>query len=243
MSRVGRDLHDHAEPVWMLDVGVEMDASAALDRDGSIIVATRGGDSYGEDARVYRIRPRATSHSPDGWINPGWNWVSVPLEPTDPNAGSVFGWDNVVNRLYRWDPVMKNLELFPDDFTDLELGRGYTLRADADVPGSVLGHPTVTPFTIEIPEAGWQWIGHTLADPVRLKSLALRDGDTGELRTALEDVASLAPWVNWNWIYWDSSVQTARIMNPFGGADDTWLHPWYGYRVWANTEDVTIIFP
>ena len=35
---------------------------------------------------------------------------------------------------------------------------------------------------------------------------------------------------------------TAKIANPVGG-DDTALHPWYGYRVWSNTEDVMIVFP
>jgi hypothetical protein len=32
-------------------------------------------------------------------------------------------------------------------------------------------------------------------------------------------------------------------MNPFGGGDDTALHPWWGYLVWSNTENVTIILP
>jgi hypothetical protein len=72
--------------------------------------------------------------------------------------------------------------------------------------------------------------------------LALSKG--GSLRTATEDWnAAPDSWINWNWLYWDPVGRTAKIMSPFGAVDDRWLHPWYGYRVWANTEDVTIVFP
>jgi len=76
-----------------------------------------------------------------------------------------------------------------------------------------------------------------------IAGLSLSVRKSGVTRTATQDHDAPNPWLNWNWIYWDPANQTARIMNPFGGGDDITLHPWYGYRVWANTENVTIIFP
>jgi hypothetical protein len=73
--------------------------------------------------------------------------------------------------------------------------------------------------------------------------LDLRVRKGGSTRTPVEDAAAADPWLNWNWIFWNPALQTAGIMDPFGGADDETLHPWYGYRVWFNTENVTVVFP
>jgi len=91
-----------------------------------------------------------------------------------------------------------------------------------------------------LPAAGFSWVGVPGQQVIYGMDLCVSKG--GVTRTVAQDKAAASPWLNWNWIYWDSAGQTARIMDPTGGGDDLWIHPWWGYRVWANTEDVTIIF-
>jgi outer membrane protein assembly factor BamB len=236
-----RDRHTEPEVLWDYNLGDGIDATAAVGPDGCMYVATRGGMNPNE-AFLYRLKPVAVSETPEGWINPGWNWVSIPIDPFDPNAGSIFGWDNVYNKLLRWNPVQKNLELFPDDFTDVEIGRGYTLRADVDLGAAVDGYVSVLPFEIKIPEAGWQWIGHPSRWAVPLKGCAIRDDDTADVRTAVMDAQDADPWVNWNLIYWNSAYDTASILC-FAGGDDNMLRAWYGYRLWANRRNLTLLVP
>ena len=65
---------------------------------------------------------------PQGWLNPGWNWFSIPLDPAGwPEASDLLGFDSA-DMLYRWDPLEKRVEVYPDDFLYLVRGRGYLLR-------------------------------------------------------------------------------------------------------------------
>ena len=97
------------------------------------------------------------------------------------------------------------------------------------------------PFEWKLRTAGWCWIGVPATQDVFGLDLTLVK--EGVVRSPAQDARAYKPWFNWNWIFWDPVERAARIVNPFGGGDDTWLHPWYGYRVWANTENVTIVFP
>jgi hypothetical protein len=76
-----------------------------------------------------------------------------------------------------------------------------------------------------------------------IRGADLRVSKDGAVRTVADDRAAADPWLNWNWIFWDAGQQVYGIMDPSGAGDDVWLHPWWGYRVWSNTEDATIIFP
>jgi hypothetical protein len=53
-------------------------------------------------------------------------------------------------------------------------------------------------------------------------------------RTPEEDASSPKPLLNWNFLWWDSVNDTAKIASPQGGADDDMLRPWRGYRLYAN---------
>jgi hypothetical protein len=217
-----------------------------VDADGLLIGSIRAeSDSYGGtivglgDLVVSAVR---SATAPAGWINPGWNWISVPLLPDDPEAGAIFGVENVRNKLYRWDPVRKTFYLYPDDFTTLELGRGYILRSDTDQMPSFTGAPAAGTYEIGVPAAGWLLMGHPMNHATLLSLVSVRNNTLGQTRTAAEDRGAADPWVNWNWIYWDSARDTAKLLSLSGGDDDA-LRPWYGYLLWSNTENLTLLIP
>jgi outer membrane protein assembly factor BamB len=202
--------------------------------------------TFGSDGIVYAFasfKTYATATAPANWFVPGWVWFSIPLEPRwSSDAADVLGF-YVRNRLYTWDDARKTVILYPDDFTDLVVGPGYLVRllvGEGYAP-AYEGALPVRPFRRTLPAAGWSWVGVPGTDDIIGLDLQVQKGD--EVRTPDQDRAAPNPWLNWNWIYWDPGAQTAKIMNPMGTGDDEWLHLWWGYWVWSNTEDVTIVFP
>ena len=198
-----------------------------------------------DDVRMYTLacqNPLATAPAP--MFQPGWVWFSIPLIPSAgaTNASTILGFD-CTNRLYGWDGVMKNIKLYPDDFTDLTVGPSYLalLKVTEAFNPSYRGEAPAKPFSCVVGRPGWSWIGVPGLDEYLGSNLLVRQGSSQ--RTQQEDAAAANPWLNWNWVYWDTTGQTARIMSPSGGGDDRYVHPWYGYRVWCNTDGVTIVFP
>jgi hypothetical protein len=70
----------------------------------------------------------------------------------------------------------------------------------------------------------------------------IRNNTTNTTRTAWSDFQDPNGWVNWNVLWWDSAVDSWKLLALAGGDDDT-LHPWYGYLVWANARDLALIVP
>jgi hypothetical protein len=186
-------------------------------------------------------RDSAQSDSPPGFFNPGWNWFSLPLIPDDPSVTAIFGANNLANRLYRWDPVQKTVQLYPDDFTELTVDETYMALLNTTFDLTLSGTQTPPGYVVPIVSAGWAWIGYPKAGPTFLQDAALHNLALGETRTALQDRAAADPWINWNWIFWNSTLDTAQIL-AFSGADDDMLRPWYGYLVWSNTENLEVIY-
>ena len=183
-----------------------------------------------------------TSTSPPGFFNPGWNWFSLPLIPEDDNVTAIFGANNLTNRLYWWDPVGKTMTLYPDDFTTLGVQESYLAFLGTTFDITLTGVPTPPGYSVSVPEAGWTWVGFPKTGTEPLSGVMVRNVTMEQTRTAAEDAAAPDAWLNWNWVYWDSVADTARILG-FSGSDDTMLHPWYGYRVWANTRNLEIVYP
>jgi hypothetical protein len=180
--------------------------------------------------------------SPEGWLNPGWNWFSIPLDPGDSaEASGVLGFD-CANILYRWNAIGKSFELCPNDFTDLERGRGYLLRLATDQRPYYIGDPATGDFEIPLPEAGWTWIGQPFNHDTLIETCRIRNNTLGLTRSAAEDSNAPDAWLNWNWLWWDSTLDSWKLAG-LQLVDDTALHPWYGYLVWANTRDLTLIVP
>jgi hypothetical protein len=184
----------------------------------------------------------AETEAPTGLLAPGWNWLSIPVWPDNPDPASFLGAENVTNRLIRYDRLLKTAELYPDDFTTVAVGEGYALYASHVLDSQFGGVGTGGDFAIDLPTPGWSWIGHPHQQPLALADVLVTDQASGATRTAAEDAAASVPWLNWNWIFWDSSARTPKLLSMSGG-DDTSLRPWYGYAVWVNRGGLTLTIP
>jgi hypothetical protein len=177
-------------------------------------------------------------------INPGWNWIGFPLIPNNPDPASIFGLQETRNNLYWWHPTKKTIYLYPDDFQTVQVGQGYILRVTegtytpfypgAQAPGAQ--------YPIDLPQAGWVMIGDPRNNDVALSKLTVYNNTTGVTRTPATDQGAADPWLNWNWLYWNSYLETAQILSLSGGDDNT-LRPWYGYFVWVNVPNLTLRVP
>jgi predicted outer membrane repeat protein len=202
--------------------------------DGVAIVDI-GADEYREPSERTRCQ--------EALFGPGWTWFSIPLVPVaSADAAAVLGF-NCRNRVFGWLEPRRTVQIYPDDFTELAVGTSYAayIRPDEQQNPVYEGSQPELPFERPLLTAGWCWVGVPSTQDVYGLDLAVcKDG---VVRSAAEDHAAPDPWLNWNWIWWASVARSVGIMDPFGGGDDEWVHPWYGYRVWAYTENVTIIFP
>jgi hypothetical protein len=183
-----------------------------------------------------------TSPSRGTQLRAGWNWIAFPLIPNGSRDPADIIGEQVRNRLYTWDAIDKTIYLYPDDFTTINLGRGYILRLDESI-SVVMSGWSGCPATREIPVplAGAQWIGVPGDFEIAQAAIRIRDDVTGVIRSPADDDAAPDKWMNWNWIYWDAVARTARICC-FKGGDTADLSPWYAYRLFAPREDTTLIF-
>ena len=237
------------------DYGNDTSDAPCISGDGSYVAFQSWasnlvlGDNGGYwDVFVHKNGPQlppdeVVTQSPGGWINPGWNYFSIPLDPVgSAEASDVLGF-NCANRVYRWDPVGKTIQLYPDDFTNLTRGRGYLLwqTSTPAAPAYVGGLPDGN-FEITLPEAGWTWIGQPFDHATLLSACSIRNNTTGVTRTATADSLAADPWANWNLPWWDSTADSWDILS-LTGATNTSLLPWHGYLIWARTRDLTLIVP
>jgi parallel beta-helix repeat protein len=181
--------------------------------------------------------------SPVGSFGGGWNWFSIPLQPQNPgaNASTILGF-TANNILYRWNPDTKNTELYPDDFSLLEPKRGYMLRLAAPVSVTYQALGYTTPQTIPIRYQGATMIGLPSLDDILLEDLQIHNLATDVYRDPWDDKQAPTPWMNWNWVYWDSVERQPKLCALTGGDDDT-ARAWYGYRVWTNVDDLELLVP
>jgi hypothetical protein len=188
------------------------------------------------------LEPTLVAEAPPGFVTPLWNWIGFPLRPLHPDPADILGAGRVANNLFRYDPVGKNYQIYPDDFGAVELGRGYLLRTLTELPVSLEGTAAEDPFEIALPCAGFSLIGHPHLGAARIADISIRNNALGQVRTAAADWSAADPWVNWNLLYYDSHVHTVKLAALWGGDDDA-LRPWYGYFLWSYVDDLTLIVP
>jgi len=180
--------------------------------------------------------------SPAGVYHVGWNLTSVPVDPWDPDASSVFA-DLVAlgnaldGNLYAYAPN-PGYSVYSGDFSDVARGLGYWLRltvADGATVVGVPGEVAAEPVELAL-AAGWNLIGHPQAASVPLADCLLTDGV--EVKTLAE--AAAAGWVQASLFRYNGG---GYDMVKVSGGDDDSLRPWYGYWVLAYQAGLSLVVP
>lgn len=182
----------------------------------------------------------AGASSPAGALSTGWNLMSIPLDPSNPNAGSILSdlvaaGNMLENNLIRYQPGT-GYQVYPKDFTNLEAGRGYWLRLQQPASASFVG--ASRPDTTYVPlSQGWSLVSLPRTWPVGLGYCKIRKG-------------SDTP-VNWNnaiqlgWIgdtlYYDEGgvYKTLKLT----GGDDGSFRPWKAYWIRTTRSDLSLVVP
>jgi hypothetical protein len=185
---------------------------------------------------------------PPPLLTEGWNWISFPLVPRGEVGGfdpaKVLGQQGARLNLVRYHPIFKTFQCYPDDFQETYVGQGYELWVRGErLEPNYFGLAVPPNFEIPIPAAGWSLVGCPRNSPLPLAAVSVRNEETGQVRTAMQDMGSETPWLNWNWMLWDSVEHQPQILRPDQEGDDFALRPWLGYWMWSLRGNLTLIVP
>lgn len=220
------------------------------------------GWAVGDDGLIVCLADGEYVRAPDDLLWQGWNWVSIPYEPTVGDPSDVFGLD-LAGNLWRWDRYYKAAIAYVPPFVtfDPEPGQSYLILLDAqpESPVSYLGLEPETPFEFRMGKIGWTWVGMPGSEELGggdfMSSLKVKypSDDDGEVRTAAEDYGSVPDnWISWGWAFWDAEHQYAQTFTPYAPFGNRTCHPWVGYRAWVqiglaadefDADQVTLIWP
>jgi hypothetical protein len=218
--------------------------SMAVDSGGNPWISYMASDGVIDYLRVAYRKPLGKMlTSPPEAFNGGFNWFSIPWTPTvSSEMSDVLGF-NARNKVFRWDPIVKNLELYPDDFTDIEVGRGYKMWLPDPIDVSYWATPG--PDEVEVPAPGFTWVGVPATHDVFQGDIVIYNAALDEYRTVEDDATEPdgERWLNPNWVYWNSVDRTAEICVFNGSGDDTYVRPWRQYQVWSHVGGLTLYFP
>jgi len=177
---------------------------------------------------------------PVGWLQAGWNLISLPLLPSCscPEAalpGVVSAGNELTNSLYRYIPG-SGYEIYRSGFADVGIAKAYWLYLQHTCENATSGLTLEGDVEVELAN-GWNMIGSPKPSPVLLASCWLSDGV--EQKT-YEDAVS-AGWIQEVAYCYESGAGYGTV-SP-AGAEDDYLRPWYGYWLLAYVDGLTLVVP
>jgi len=191
----------------------------------------------GNDAVAVLRNTCPMTQSPAGWLESGWNLISVPHETEDMSVGVVLERlvpPNVLdNAVFRYDSG-SGYSIYPGGFGQFEAGRGYWLYLTAGGRAVAYGGGTQMTKSVQL-SSGWTLVGHPQDSPVLLAGCEVNDGS----QTKSFDAAVAAGWLEGVIYGYGGGYFTVRT----SGGDDAYLRPWRGYWVLANVPGLRLDVP
>jgi hypothetical protein len=211
------------------DIEIAQDVTDQLDL-GDLVWKVGSGDDVDDAALlltpvVHVVSPNTVERA----FNAGWQLVSSPLDPSDPDPTAVFGDD--ANPLYMYEYTAAGYAT-P---TAIDPGYGYWIYLIGDTTLDVDGSAIETDYSVDLATAGWHIIS-TPTVPVSVK------GEHGLTFTYDGTPATFTEAANNKWIYpacWGYNPDTGGYVDVQNGAMD----PWLGYWIQTLVPDVTVTMP
>jgi hypothetical protein len=185
----------------------------------------------------------------------GWNLISLPLEPDDPDPFAVLAGYDPVGRLYRYDVCRKGyVGLWsgdPDGFGQMDQYTGYWLSVDAPFTISYVGRrypPAEVDRALDLCGNDWSWmlIGPGTESTVPLSTKAFVSHDGGPYIPLCDDEpgtpdAHHESWVLLPFYGWSPMTVSYYCVSAVGGptCDLDTLDPWQGY--WVDVEQTNLV--
>lgn len=166
-----------------------------------------------------------------------WNLLSLPVLPADAEVSAALGGLGIPleGAVYRYGP--SGYEVYPWDFTQLEVGRGYWLSTSSPAATEVSGQYLRGRFEITLAQ-GWHLIASPREEAVPLSTLYLRSATA--VKTWSEAVA--AGWVGGTLYRYEEGSGYIGVSE--GGAESALL-PGCGYwlRKYYEAGELSLVFP
>ncbi|MDH7481598.1 MAG: family 10 glycosylhydrolase [Armatimonadota bacterium] len=179
----------------------------------------------------------------NGIVRAGWNLISLPLDPVNPDPAVVFNGIDIEGKLYRYDNPTASFITYdpwtPEIFGNCRVGEGYWLFADGPKTISYQAWASFPPARdIQIPAAGWALIGCPFPNgKYWADTNVTKDGNTVSLATA----AKTNGWLDSVGWWWDNSAQALQTLGlPEDWPASEYLVPWYGYWINTYTSNLTL---
>ncbi|MDH7480498.1 MAG: PQQ-binding-like beta-propeller repeat protein [Armatimonadota bacterium] len=191
--------------------------------------------------------------SPNGLINPGWNLISIPTEPANPNPLVVFRNVEIDGNLYRWDKDF--VSYFSFDSWDVETfgtvspDEGYWLYTTAPVTIKCAGAQPSAARHIKLAQTSpspvkWTVIGYPFSIAQPISNCRVNNPNATDPKELPIAEAAAAGWISSTFWWWDSACGSLRTVGlPDDWPDTTQLEPWRGYWVQSFTNGLDLIIP
>ena len=199
------------------------------DGDGTPVVDIGADEYYGAISVT----------TPTGWLTLGWNLISIPNDPLDPEGTAVFA--DIVppnyleTNLFKYIPIQGYKE-YGLDFTAMETCVGYWLRLTSGGECTYEAWPVKDEVRIPM-VLGWNLIGVPCNEDLPAADVLVTDG---------VDTYSLADVGGHGWmqvpLYYYTNVSGYLEMGP-AGPDDDHFRRWYGYWVLTWVPGLELVVP
>lgn len=222
-----------------VDAGLDL-SLPAMDWEGQARVIDGDRDSVAfVDIGADELYGMVATASPEGWLRTGWNLISLPNEPADPNPEVVFDDltpPNVIDtRLFKYVTGV-GYKMYSGDFTAAETGVGYWLLLSDGGDVTYEGWQNLGEMRVPLGD-GWNCFGLPVDRDVPAGDLLVTDGfSTYSLADAMAH-----GWLQVPAYYYDTATGY-HTAGP-SGADDDHFRRWYGYWMLVLQPGLELVVP
>ncbi|KPJ64737.1 hypothetical protein AMK68_00705 [candidate division KD3-62 bacterium DG_56] len=190
-----------------------------------------------------------TATSPEGWLKAGWNMISLPLAPANPDPAEVFKDESgtpiaISGNLHRYNHAGAGYVTYhdfdPSPFGEAGVEDGYWLHLSAPTTISYMGSG-ISDVQLHFLTTGWYLIGC----PTNGRALDdIQVTNEGESRTvSLYDAMYTERWIGTRLYWYDASRYSYAACGFDPWCDTDSLATWAGYWIYCWQDNLILVMP